>query len=68
MLGCHAEVLALQQRLGISYKDASHWLYMAKLEALKAKELCYQEHKSLSDQLETALERIQATLRSIDDS
>lgn len=32
----HAEILALQERLGISYKDASHRLYMAELEKLKA--------------------------------
>jgi hypothetical protein len=28
-------VLALQQQLGLSYKDASHRLYMAELEKLK---------------------------------
>ena len=31
----HTEVLALQEKLGISYKDASHWLYMGELEKLK---------------------------------
>ena len=35
----HAEVVALQQKLGISYKDASHQLYMAELEKLKVAEL-----------------------------
>ncbi|KAF8800760.1 hypothetical protein BYT27DRAFT_7116735 [Phlegmacium glaucopus] len=35
-LGLHAEIKSLQERLGISYKDASHWLYMSELEKLKA--------------------------------
>ncbi|KAF8805952.1 hypothetical protein BYT27DRAFT_7103388 [Phlegmacium glaucopus] len=35
-LGLHAEIKSLQERLGISYKDASHHLYMAELEKLKA--------------------------------
>ncbi|KAF8811076.1 hypothetical protein BYT27DRAFT_7018481, partial [Phlegmacium glaucopus] len=37
-LSAHAEVLALQERLGISYKNASHRLYMAELERLKSDE------------------------------
>lgn len=32
----HAEVKALQQHLGISYKDAANRLHMAALERLKA--------------------------------
>ncbi|KAF8812718.1 hypothetical protein BYT27DRAFT_7207558 [Phlegmacium glaucopus] len=35
-LGLHAEIKSLQERLGISYKDASHRLYMSELEKLKA--------------------------------
>ncbi|KAF8814637.1 hypothetical protein BYT27DRAFT_7219579 [Phlegmacium glaucopus] len=35
-LGLHAEIKSLQERLGISYKDASHRLYMSQLEKLKA--------------------------------
>lgn len=34
-LNLHAEVLALQTTLGISYKDAAHRLYMAEVEKLK---------------------------------
>jgi hypothetical protein len=34
-MNLHAEVLALQQQLGLSYKDSSHRLYMAELEKLK---------------------------------
>ena len=35
LLSCHAEVKALQNKLGTSYKDASHRLYMAEVEKLK---------------------------------
>lgn len=31
----HAEVLALQKTLGISYKDAAHRLFMAEVERVK---------------------------------
>jgi hypothetical protein len=31
----HAEVLALQQTFGISYKDAAHRLFMTEVERLK---------------------------------
>lgn len=31
----HAEVLAMQSRWGISYKDAAHRLYLAELEKMK---------------------------------
>ena len=34
-LSLHAEVIALQHKLGISYKDASHQLYIAEVEKLK---------------------------------
>ncbi|KAF8805545.1 hypothetical protein BYT27DRAFT_7212916 [Phlegmacium glaucopus] len=37
-LAAHSEVLALQERLGISYKDAAHQLYMAELEGIKAEQ------------------------------
>ncbi|KAH9486125.1 hypothetical protein JR316_0000189 [Psilocybe cubensis] len=34
-LSLHAEVCSLQQRLGISYKDAAHRLYLAEVEKLQ---------------------------------
>ncbi|KAH9484636.1 hypothetical protein JR316_0004118 [Psilocybe cubensis] len=43
-LDVHSEILALQQCLGISYKDAAHRLYMTEL--AKAK-LAYKSMKSL---------------------
>lgn len=35
MLNLHAEVIALQKRYGLSYKDAAHRLYMAEVEKIK---------------------------------
>ena len=40
-LTAHSEVLVLQERLGISYKDAAHHLYMAKLERVKRDKMMY---------------------------
>ena len=47
----HAEVVALQQKLGISYKDASHWLYMAELEKLKVADETHKAFKNLDKRL-----------------
>jgi hypothetical protein len=35
----HAEVKALQNRLGISYKDAAHRLYLIEVEKMKIEKL-----------------------------
>lgn len=35
-LALHAEIKALQQQLGLSYKDSAHRLYIAEVEKLKA--------------------------------
>ena len=47
----HAEVLALQETLGISYKDASHRLYLAELEKLKVADEKYKAFKNLGNRL-----------------
>ncbi|KIM38786.1 hypothetical protein M413DRAFT_12460 [Hebeloma cylindrosporum] len=44
----HAEVLALQERLEISYKDASHHLYLAEVEKLKVADAKHQAFKGLN--------------------
>jgi hypothetical protein len=44
-------VLALQQRLGISYKDASHRLYIAEVEKLKVADEQYKAFDSLDKQI-----------------
>lgn len=37
-MGLHAEIMSLRETLGISYKDASHRLYLAECEKLKTEE------------------------------
>jgi hypothetical protein len=50
-------VLALQERLGLSYKDASHRLYMAEMERLKADEKTYKAFATLEATTKKALEK-----------
>jgi len=54
----HAEVLALQETLGISYKDASHRLYLAELEKLKVADEKYKAFKNLASRLTTFVNTI----------
>ncbi|KAF8799689.1 hypothetical protein BYT27DRAFT_7119810 [Phlegmacium glaucopus] len=54
-LGLHAKIKALQERLGISYKGASHRLYMAKVEKVKAKQDTCKAFSSLKMQTERAV-------------
>jgi hypothetical protein len=55
LLTYHAEVLALQDTFGISYKDASHRLYMASLEKLKVSQASYKAFKNLDTRLKKYL-------------
>jgi hypothetical protein len=56
LLGLHAEVKALQQRLGISYKDASHRLYMTEIEKLKANEKIHKITATVKGKTQKALQ------------
>ena len=47
----------MQERLGISYKDASHRLYMAELERMKADERMYKCFATLQGLIKKALEK-----------
>lgn len=63
-MSAHSEVLALQERLGISYKDATHRLYMSELEKVKRDRFSFQSYESLdaatTKTLEMAYKRISA--------
>ncbi|KAF8802329.1 hypothetical protein BYT27DRAFT_7215423 [Phlegmacium glaucopus] len=65
-LSAHAEVLALQQRLGISYKDASHHLYISELERMKSDEKMYKAFANLQASTEQALRTAYKSVRNID--
>ncbi|KAM6491169.1 hypothetical protein JOM56_013408 [Amanita muscaria] len=56
VLGLHTEVKALQERLGISYKDASHHLYMAEIQNLKADEQIHKISAIMKGRTQKALE------------
>lgn len=55
-LALHSEVLALQAQLGISYKDASHRLYMAEMEKLRLADNSAKAWRNLSEALKSSLE------------
>ncbi|KAF8797513.1 hypothetical protein BYT27DRAFT_7265656 [Phlegmacium glaucopus] len=65
-LAAHSEVLALQERLGISYKDAAHRLYMAELEGIKAEQKMYKAFTSLQSSTETTLQMAYQSIKVIE--
>ncbi|KAF8811434.1 hypothetical protein BYT27DRAFT_7089498 [Phlegmacium glaucopus] len=67
-LSAHAEVLALQERLGLSYKDAAHRLYMAELERMKSDERMYKAFANLQAFTEYTLGSAYDQVRNIETS
>ena len=55
LLTLHSEVLTLQQKLGISYKDASHHLYTCKIEKLALTDANHKAFKNLDSYLKQYL-------------
>ncbi|KIM35092.1 hypothetical protein M413DRAFT_14730 [Hebeloma cylindrosporum] len=62
-LSLHAEVLALQETLGISYKDASHRLYMAEMEKIKVADEKFKAFKNVERRIECYLEKLSTRLQ-----
>lgn len=67
-MSAHAEVIALQERLGISYKDAAHRLFMAEMERLKSDEMMYRSFGNLKISVEKALRRCFDDVKDIEGS
>ncbi|KAF8964538.1 hypothetical protein BDZ97DRAFT_1757877 [Flammula alnicola] len=65
LLASHAEVKALQEQLGLSYKDASHRLYMSTWEKVKADEETKKFFAILSERTKNSLEIFQTRLLDI---
>lgn len=65
MLALHADIKALQRLLGISYKDASHRLYMAEIEKLKLHDISVKSHRALKLRVKTKLESFEERLDNI---
>lgn len=55
-LSLHVEIKALQERLGLSYKDAAHQLYIAEVEKLNMSKTGYKAFSSLREHVESSLE------------
>jgi hypothetical protein len=56
----------LQERLGISYKDAAHRLYMAELERVKRDQLIYRAFANLDHSTKKTLEMAYNTVSTIE--
>ncbi|KAF8182688.1 hypothetical protein BJ912DRAFT_928437 [Pholiota molesta] len=52
-LTLHADIVALQEKLGISYKDAAHRLYIAELEKLKVHDLASKAFENLEKRIDS---------------
>jgi hypothetical protein len=68
LMGVQAEILDLRERLGISYKDAAHRLYMAELERVKKADSAARGAAALERQLEHMIsEDMAAAISAIDE-
>ena len=65
-LSAHSEVLALQQWLGISYKDAAHRLYIAELERMKSEEKTFKAFNNLQASTEKSLALLYKSVNEIE--
>jgi hypothetical protein len=65
-LSAHSEVLALQEKLGIAYKDAAHRLYLAELERVKRDQKMYKAFASLERSTMKTLARAYTNISEID--
>jgi hypothetical protein len=55
LLALHAEVKALQQQQGLSYKDAAHRLYHSEVQKLKAEDDTCKAFAALREEMTTTI-------------
>jgi hypothetical protein len=65
-MSAHAKVLGLQERLGISYKDACHCLYMGEVGKLKAEEKMHKAIANVQISTQQALERAYKSIMELE--
>ena len=65
-LSAHAEILALQERLGLSYKDAAHRLYIAELERVKRDRMMFKAFSNFEKSTKKTLEMALKSLGNIE--
>jgi hypothetical protein len=61
----HAAVKALKNQLGMSYKDASHRLYLAEVEKLEQQDITLKTYVTLKERMEDRLESFENTFEVI---
>jgi hypothetical protein len=66
LLNLHAEIKAMQARLGISYKDASHRLYLAEWERIKVEDNAYKAFLALKEETAAAIKTFEQRLFDIE--
>ena len=66
MMGLHTEILALRDKLGISYKDACHRLYMTAYKKLKVDDRMQKTFLNLRRQAAGALGDFQRRLGQLE--
>lgn len=66
-LALHAEVLALQQKLGLSYKDAAHRLYTAEAAKLLAMDVNRKAFRSLQVEMEHSIDKITSRFDGVEE-
>jgi hypothetical protein len=63
----HAEVLALQKMMGISYKDAAHRLFLMEVEQLKKADAATKTFSSIRSRIDNLVRKdILPPIRAID--
>jgi hypothetical protein len=65
LLSCHAEVKALQNQLGTSYKNVSHCLYMAEIEKLEQQNIILKTYVTLKERMECNLKSFESRFTGI---
>lgn len=65
-MGLHAEIMALRERYGISYKDASSRLYMTECDKVWKDDRAKKAFSVLAKRTRNALSNIQEKLRELD--
>jgi hypothetical protein len=65
LLSCYAEVKALQNQLGTSYKDASHHLYIAEVEKLEQQDITLKTYATLKERVECNMKSFESRFAGI---
>jgi hypothetical protein len=65
-LTIHAEVKAMQEKYGLSYKDAAHRLYHSEVQKLKAEDIAYRSMQEMNQQNSSIVQDLQMRIDGID--